>query len=159
MAHSDEDQSNPYAPSLTLESSPPGDVGVAHAKLVKDFRSQSLALGVLWVIFGLLCVGVLAALFGGAMPNMQGEAMGSAFAVILGVIAVGWLVSGVLALMKNIWGVYFGLVLSYLSLIGNVLQMSVCGIVILIVIAIQAHRVIGFANKMKSLGIPLNQKV
>ena len=61
--------------------------------------------------------------------------------------------------LKQIWAVYVGLVLSYISVIGNLININVCGLVILVVIIIQAHRVIGWSRELTARGIPLNTKV
>lgn len=159
MATPDEDSTNPYAPTTISESIADDEQIATNAKLVKDFRSQSLALGVLWILIASLCIG-LSLVFLNARSLMSGDAQTRfANATLLGGVGIAWLVSGTLALTKNIWGVYFGLVLSYLWLIGVVLQVNICAFVIVIIVLIQAHRVIGFANKMKKLGIPLTQRV
>ncbi|MCC6511526.1 MAG: hypothetical protein IT423_20675, partial [Pirellulaceae bacterium] len=155
---SDNDYQNPYAP---VEAST-ADVHLSgvDTKLIRDFRAQILALGVLWIVFGLAAMAIIPAALYGAFPGIDGDVTRIAILVaVVGSVALGWLVSGVAALCKLSWGVYLGLVFSYISLIGNLLQVSVCGVVILLVVIIQAHRVLGFAKQMKSQGIPLSTKL
>jgi hypothetical protein len=54
------------------------------------------------------------------------------------------------------WAVYTGLVLSYISLVGNLLQLNLCALAIVIAIIVQAHRVIGFASTIRAAGLPLD---
>ncbi len=161
MSNSFDDKTNPYAPTSSLGMPGSGTINESDAKLIKDFRSQILALGVLWIIFAILCVGLLFVVLSGSLGNQANlnDANQYVFAGLLGLVGVGWLVSGVMALMKSQAGVYIGLVLSYLSLIGNFINMNICGIVILILIVIQAHRVISFASKLRSRGYSLHQRV
>jgi hypothetical protein len=56
------------------------------------------------------------------------------------------------------WAVYVALILTYLSLLGQVLRFNVCTIAILIAVILQAHRVIGWANRMRAAGVPLTAK-
>ncbi len=132
-------------------------------ELVKSFRKQVHALGGIWIFFGSLCM-IFAFVFPsirpGNAPMQQEEALG--LAVIFGVLAAFWLTAGICACLKHLWAIYFGLVITYLSALGNVLNMvqgqppNLCGIGISVAIIIQAHRTITWARKMKRAGIPLD---
>jgi hypothetical protein len=76
--------------------------------------------------------------------------------VVFGGSSAVYLLLGIAACCKQIWAVYVGLVLTYLGLLGQLTQLNVCGLIITAVVLLQAHRVIGFAKKLKAAGIPLN---
>lgn len=145
---------NPYAPTATTEQ-PAVDMTEDHAKLVKDFRSQSLSLGVLWLIFGSFGLTLIGVAFAYGNPIFDSkDPIFMAFIATVTLFAVAWVVSGVLAVRRQLVGVYVGLGLTYLLLIPNLYLMNLCGIVILLVVLLQSHRVIGFARKMRELNIP-----
>lgn len=148
---------NPYAaPPITAEMPfDSGERSIAMTKIIKDFRSQSLALGVVWIIFGVIAVGLIA-LLSTTDALADREEGGPIFLAILAALGVLWFAAGIGTLMKQLWGVYIGLVMGYLSLIGNLLSFNLCALAITIFVLVQAHRVIGFARKMQAEGIPLN---
>jgi hypothetical protein len=155
---------NPYAAPQYAEgmSGAVGGRTAAQIKLIKDFRSQSLALGVAWCIFALLCLIGLAALvaFSGLAAGderMQAVPVGLLMG-ILGVCGVIWLVSGIFTLMKQTWGIWLGTIASGLSAVGNLLNFNLCGLAIAGILLWQGIRVIGFMNEMTRLGIPLDEK-
>lgn len=142
----------PIAPEMPFDS---GERSIAMTKIIKDFRAQSLALGVVWIIFGVLAAG-LTVLIGATDTLGDIENGGPIFLAILAIIAVIWFAAGIGTLMKQIWGVYIGLVMGYLSLVGNLMSFNLCALVITIFVLVQAHRVLGFARKMQAENIPLN---
>jgi hypothetical protein len=85
---------------------------------------------------------------------MEGPLLAAIFA-FLGLI---WVVVGILACLKKISAVRVGLVLSYVSVIGNLTNVNIITIVVLIVVIIQAHRVLAFAKKMNAADVPLDVK-
>jgi hypothetical protein len=126
-------------------------------KLIKTFREQIHALGALWVFGGVVC-GVFAAVgLGSSHANPLGD-LPRAFWAFTAIMAVLWLILGVQTLLKQMWAVYFGLVLSYLSLLGQVLTLNPCAAIIAIVIILQAHRVIGWANQILAAGESLSAR-
>lgn len=131
------------------------NVAAEHRETLKNFRQQIMALGVLWILFGVL----LLAAFGFLM-NAQNAALPMQFDGVLLVVVGGssavYLLLGLAACCKQIWAVYAGLVLTYVGLLGQLTQINVCGLIITAVILLQAHRVIGFARKLKAAGIPLS---
>ena len=130
-------------------------VAVEHRTTLKNFRQQILALGVLWILFGVL----LLAAFGFLM-NARNAALpmqlDGVLVVVFGGSSAVYLLLGIAACCKQIWADYAGLVLTYLGLLGQLTQLNVCGLIITAVVLLQAHRVLGFAKKLKAAGIPLN---
>jgi hypothetical protein len=57
-----------------------------------------------------------------------------------------------------LWAVYVGLALSYLSALGNLVNLNLCGLAIVVVAIVQAHRVISFAGQLNRAGIPLTTR-
>ncbi len=124
---------------------------------LERFRKEIHGLGGFWIFIGavalIVCVLVLAA----DAPNadMPPEAL-----VILIPLTILWLVIGVCTCLKQMWAVYTGLVMSYLSLVSNILtQINGCAIIMLVVAIIQAHRVIKWAGEFKEMGVPINTKL
>lgn len=148
---------NPYAPPQT-DPQPgwkPSEIDYRLQRTIRDFRSQMLALGVAWILLGVLAGGVGAYLLAnGPFGNLE--------QILLAIVAVSallWLTLGTFTCLKQMWAVYAGLVLSYISLVGNLLNLNVCAVIIVIAIIVQAHRVIGFASQIKAAGLPLDTKV
>lgn len=152
------DAPNPYQPpAIDVGSLPTGAAATPAAyKLVKDFRTQIHALGAFWIFIGGLALALVA--FAASLVD-PGESP-ALFMGILGGLGLVWLALGVLTCCKQIWAVYVGLVLSYLSLIGNLvtLNFNLCSLILLIAAIAQAHRVISWARQMTHMGIPLTTK-
>jgi hypothetical protein len=149
---------NPYEPPSEAAQlySPSYQAGnIEHFKLLKQFRQQIHALGGFWIFIGsttaAVCI-LLVVTNGDALGLRTG---GVAVMIITGVAAVIWFGIGIAACLKQMWAVYVGLGLSYLSVLGNLINLNVCSLVILAVVIIQAHRVIGFASRLRGLNIPL----
>lgn len=145
---------NPFAIPET-NSFAEANVATEHRETLKSFRQQILALGVLWILFGVLLLAALGFLMSARNAALPGQFDGILLGVIGGSSAV-YLLLGIAACCKQIWAVYAGLVLTYLGLFGQLTNLNVCGLIITAVILLQAHRVIGFAKKLKAAGIPLN---
>jgi hypothetical protein len=148
------DPVNPYAPP-TLDPKQadwqPSGISPILQRTIREFRQQSLALGAAWIILGMLAgiVGVVVA--GPLADQVDGVLLG--IVVVCGVL---WTTLGVFTCLRKMWAVYTGLVLSYISVVGNLLGLNLCALVILIVIIVQAHRVIGFARTIQRAGLSLN---
>ena len=133
--------------------------GAADRTMVRMFRQQIHALGALWIIIGSLSVAL-------AIVALQGNSgvaglVGNSDKIVLAIVfAAGaiWFVLGLLTCLKKIWAVYVGLVLSYLSLAGQALNVRIIGVVIMILVILQAHRVIGWSKQMRAAGVPLTAK-
>lgn len=131
--------------------------GRIDADLVKRFRREVHGLGGFWVFISVACAIVVIVLIvrgvgGGAA--IQGPALG----VIVALVFL-WGVIGVGTCMKKMWALYTGLAVSYVSLIGNLIALNLCGIAVLALVIVQAHRALGWAKKMEAAGIPLTTKV
>jgi hypothetical protein len=123
-------------------------------KDVKQFRAEIHALGGLWIFFG----GALLALAGISLF----AALEAEFDVELVVwagffvaVALPFLISGVATCWKQLWGVYVGLVMSYLmtviSLPGSLMMAAVFSVGIF-----GGHRIISWAKELRRKRIPLN---
>jgi hypothetical protein len=151
-------EQNPYqAPAVASFAVDPNSP-TANQLLLKKFRSQIHALGGFWII-----IGVLVGLAGGAITLLDVQrspdvAIGVALIAITGAFALFWITVGVLACRKAMPAVYVGLVCSYLALLAAVVGFSICPIVIFGAAILQAHRVIRWANDLKTTGIPLTMK-
>jgi hypothetical protein len=129
------------------------------SKLVKKFRDQIHALGALWIILGSVRVG----LSGAALVGAQGELnqwvglSHPALWIVLGIEGLIDISIGVLTCLKHLWAVYLGLVLTYLSLL-SLLVSNWCAALVIVIVILQAHRVIGWARQMRAAGVPLTAK-
>ena len=136
------------------------------AKLIRKFRGEIHALGAFWMLIGLLTLGLGAAIGTGVFGPVSGglgqvnEQRDAApiLAAVLFAIGALYLLVGLAACMKHLWAVYVGLVLSYLSLVGNLFSLNLCGIVILAIVILQGHRVVKWAGEMRRAGVPLTAK-
>jgi hypothetical protein len=152
---------NPYAsPSLPASPSFPDVSGGMDHRLqrtIRDFHNQSLALGVAWIVMALLALGLIAFAVGTTASQGQSPLLiAAAVVVVFGII---WITVGTFTCLKHLWAVYTGLVLSYISLVGNLLSLNLCAILILLAIIVQAHRVLGFAKQIQAAGLPLTTRV
>jgi Na+/melibiose symporter-like transporter len=125
---------------------------------LREFRTMIVALGVAWIV--LAAIGIALGVFlltasGNRELDPRPLTVISAIVLVIGVV---WLVLGVGACAKQIWSVYTGLVLCYVSALGNLFSFNVCAIVIMLVLILQAHRVIGLAGELKRAGIPLTMR-
>lgn len=124
-------------------------------KVLRDFRTQIVALGVVWLLLAGLVLGA-SAMLGGMLEG--DDSTDQIFLIVMGVCGLIWGTLGIGACLKQMWAVYAGLVLSYLSAAGNLPSLNLCPIIILAVVIIQAHRVIGFARELQRAGIPLTAR-
>jgi hypothetical protein len=130
-------------------------------------KKEMNALGVIWLAMGLLSAFGIGALI--AEGPIQVETKYAPIAAIYGVheprftiprpllfialgMSVGILLAGIGALAHSSTGVGIGLLLTYLSLIGNILTLNVCVAVLLIFIVVQGHRVLKTAADLKTAG-------
>jgi hypothetical protein len=148
---------NPYQSPQAVSGSiaTPSGANLRLVKVLKDFRSQSLALGVVWILLSGLALGA-GALLGRGLP--ADDAGSQIILILFGVFGLIWGDLGICTCLKQMWAVYAGLVLSYISVMGSLLSVNVCSLVLLAVIIIQAHRMIGFARELTRAGIPLTMR-
>src|SRR4051812_1723605 len=103
---------NPFQSPLMLAEAPLVQSDF-DPQLVAKFRSQIHALGGVWIFFGVVLIGIFAYLvFGSAVHGTRGDSL------TIFLIAVGgvWLGLGIATCLKQMWAVYIGLGLTYLSL-------------------------------------------
>jgi hypothetical protein len=121
--------------------------------MITKFRQQIHALGAFWII-----IGSAAGAAGLGIFRADTADNNVPIAAIMLVVGGGWIVVGILSCLKYVGAVYVGLVVSYISLLVQVLTFNICPIIILIVVILQAHRVIGWARQLRRAGIPLATK-
>lgn len=136
-----------------------------HSDILKKFKQQILALGVLWIILGLLNsgAGIAIIVLGGTQlqggqqfaPDPTQVAVFTVLGVISAIFGLTWLVVGVASLMKQIWAVWVGTVLSGIGIALSLLNLNCCLLLLLIATLFQGIRVIGFAGQLKKAGVPL----
>ncbi|HZL88544.1 MAG TPA: hypothetical protein VFB96_09250 [Pirellulaceae bacterium] len=157
MSFSEPPPINPYqAPSLSA-AMPVVDTRDAEVRAkIKKFRDQIHALGAFWIIIGGISLGLGIFLF----TTLEGARVEGApiLGAIVSVAGACWFGLGVATCLKQLWAVYIGLVLSYLSVLGNLVRLNVCSLIILAAVILQAHRVIGWARELQAAGIPLDAK-
>lgn len=133
--------------------------------LIRRFRREIHGLAGVWIFFSVVALGLGLAIMNNGVP--MGFGRGGA-AEILGLVILGlsvvWGACGFGAAYKQIWAVYLGLILGYISVVGNLISLgqggtNACGIIIQAFVIVQAHRVLGFAGKMKRAGVELTTKV
>ena len=152
---------NPYEPPREASQlySPVYQAGnIEHFKLLKQFRQQIHALGGFWIFIGSVAtaLSIFLATSAGNALGMRGENI--ILVAVVGVAGVIWFSVGVATCFKQMWAVYVGLGLSYLSVLGNLINLNICGLIILAAVILQAHRVLGFAKRLRFLGIPLTTR-
>jgi hypothetical protein len=150
---------NPYQAPLTTSPTtaiaPQGNTRLL--KVLKDFQSQIVALGGFWIIIGLVALGI-AGLAIGIFSEVKNPAAPVLLAILI-VQAVTFVALGILVCLKQMWAVYACLAFTYLSLINEVLQIlrgaGIIWLVILVIVILQAHRVLRWAGELTRAGIPL----
>lgn len=117
--------------------------------LARKFREQMLALGVLWILIGAGAAGLVWLVVQGNM-DLAWTLGGESRLLLIVTAALGgtWLVVGIFTCAKQMWAVYLGLLLSYLSLLGNLIRLNLCSIVVVALVILQAHRVIGWSRQL-----------
>jgi hypothetical protein len=156
MSLPDDPQINPYEPPAPIPAVIAGDADAAVKAKLKKFRDQIHALGAFWIIIGGIAAGV-----GVFLVTTLEEARIEGSPVVGAIVIVSggaWIDLGIATCLKQMWAVYIGLALSYLSVIGNLLRFNVCALIILAAVILQAHRVIGWARELRKMGIQLNAR-
>lgn len=121
-------------------------------RLLKDFRSQSLALGVLWLFLSTIIAITTTLII--ASSNLNYRVIGAAsFSSLIMALCAS---AGIGTLMKRSWGIYVGLTLAYILLVLSALELSVCGVIFVIAILIQSYRILNFMKELRQAGIPLS---
>ena len=128
-------------------------------KMIRQFREQTRSLGLVWIIFGGLNLAIAALAFTGNAQIRKLAGGQEVVFVFAGVFGSIWIICGILSLVKILPAIFVGLGLTYIAIALNVITLNICGIVIDIVIILQAHRVIRWASKMRQAGVPLDTKL
>jgi hypothetical protein len=121
------------------------------SEMIRRFRREVHALGGFWIFVGALFF--LAGLGAGELEDRFVDV--DTVRAIAFAIGFSMAFIGIMACMKQLWAIYTGLVASYFLLLVSVLGLAVCPLIIVIVVLVQAHRTIGWANRMRRAGIPL----
>jgi len=153
MSSSSRNSNNPYQSPAAADPFAPSLAGanLVTVKLLKDFRAQIHALGAFWIIIGLVAAGLgLMMIRGDNAPPV------TLFSLLFLGVGLAWFGLGIGTCLKQMWSVYVALVLSYLSLAVNLVSFNLCGLIIVAVVILQAHRVINWAKQLTAAGIPLN---
>ncbi len=129
-----------------------------HILLLKRFRQQMNALGAAWILFGSVGMVASAVMMTRSQNTRLSESVEFVVVILVAIISMVWFLLGVATCLKNSRAVYFGLGITYLSLLGNLMSFNICGLVIVILVIIQGHRVIGYSKTLLAAGIPLDSK-
>ena len=128
--------------------------GELDRQTISEFKSSVKTAGGIWLASGVLALGfIMLAMGGGKLPGIVGGLL-----VFVAMIAVVWIVIGGFAIARHMWAIWTGLVLSYLSLVGNVMSMAqgesggICGIAFVIISLVHGHRVIKHAKTIREAG-------
>ena len=135
---------NPYQAPTSVETNPEAVDSALNAAEEKKFNQQIVALGGFWIFIGLLAAGLAGVAVFSDGPPLPFSAIGFTVIGFLGVLLIG---IGVLTCMKKIAAVWIGLILSYVSIVGQLLLQNLCGLVIFVIVIAQAHRVISWSKK------------
>ena len=143
---------NPYASPREMDEPPSFSDGplasLRYRGTLQSFRTIMHILGGLWIAFASLVA--LAALF---LLPMQPDPL---FFVIMLIPIVLWGGLGTAVCFKQMWAVWTGLVLAYLTVVANLLQGNLCALILVVPAIILAHIAISKAGQLKRAGIPLN---
>ena len=143
----------PAEDSRTFETAPDG-----FTQLLKKFRQQITALGAVWIFFGGVGMVASGVMLMRSQTVQSNEDVGFVFGIVVAIISIVWFGLGIATCLKQMWAVYLGLGISYLSLLGNLTSLNICGLVIVVLVIIQGHRVIGYSKTLLAASIPLNSK-
>lgn len=127
-------------------------------RVINKFRAQIHALGLAWVIFGVLvtAAGVFVLLSANeGTPRLDQVKTSPYLAYLICCVGASWIAIGVLTCLKQMWSVYVGLVLTCAMLCSNLIELRVVWVMIEAAIIVQAHRILGYAKKLSAAGIAL----
>lgn len=130
--------------------------GELDRQTISEFKSSVKTAGGIWLASGIIALGFIMltmGMGGGRMLGMLGGLL-----VVVAMISVVWIVIGGFAIARHMWAIWTGLVLSYLSLVGNVMSMvqgdgsGVCPIAFVIISLVHGHRAIKHAKTIREAG-------
>lgn len=151
---------NPYAPPREVDEFPKFAAGsvssLRYRNTLRTFRTLMHVLGGFWIVMAIISLLATAFLATGIVD------LSDSFGVmIVGIVLFSgmlWFGLGVAVCLKQLWAVYVGLVLSYLSAISNLVQMNMCPLVLIVPFIVVAHFAIMKAGELRRAGIPLTAK-
>lgn len=122
---------------------------------IRKFRKEMHGVGGLWIFFGVVC-GLAGIVFIGNPPR----GADGTFGLVLLFLGALWGSAGVGTCAKQLWGLWMGLILCYLSLLGNLVRLpeSLCPLLFIIAALVQSHRCLSTAKKLRDAGIPLTER-
>ncbi|HYH66491.1 MAG TPA: hypothetical protein VD866_17490 [Urbifossiella sp.] len=127
-------------------------------KIIRKFREQIHALGAVWIILGGLAEGLVVVAQFVMKDAPRDIPLDSPFWLFVAAVGLGWFMLGVCTCLKQMWAVYGGLILSYMSFAGQLMNLNICAGIIVLLVILQAHRVIGWARQMREAGVPLDAR-
>ena len=147
---------NPYASPAEVAAAQTGAEFDDIKAGVQKFRDQIHALGVLWVIVGVCSIAFGVTILGsGQWPDSVAKWVWLGSAMTLGLAST---VFGVMACRKRLWAIRGGIAVTYIAILLQLVFANVCGVVLLVVPLIQAHRVLDWGKSMVAKGIPLDTR-
>ncbi len=144
----------PEEDSRVIENPP-----VEMTLVLMKFRQQMKSLGRGWILFG----GVGIVISGMTLLGLQDGSMNQDTQLVMIMIAIGLIsvvlfAAGIATCLMKLCAVYIGLGISYLGLLGSFSNFNIVPFLVLILVIIQAHRVIGYSKTLLTAGIPLDSK-
>lgn len=134
-------------------ASPPAE----DRELAKEFCDNCGTLGDIWIVSGLLLGAGGACNLVGTLD--RGVMLWGSIATSLGATLCAM---GGFVMTKRIWAVYLGLLFSYAVIFGLILRFPNPGVfflLLLVLVTIQAHRVVRSAERLRARGILLNARM
>lgn len=149
---------NPYqSPAMPADDGEMvGEIAVKDRLLLRKCQQQMVVLGVLWVMTGLLGLGISAIVL---IADTASEPQDFLFYAQVGVAfatSIVHLIVGVLTYFKQRSAVYLGLIMGYPTAFVNLLLLNLCPFSLLGIGLLLAHRVVRWAKELKARGIPLS---
>ena len=133
----------------------------------RTIRSLMNGVGGLWIFFGaLVLLGTIFLSSEAQRLRGRGGMDVEGLLIILGIVSLVWLTVGICACAKQMWAVYVGLVLSYIGIVGQVVNLvggqgggpgggagpQACGAIfavcLLVAGIVQSHRIISLSGQV-----------
>ncbi|HUE73781.1 MAG TPA: hypothetical protein VMP01_23075 [Pirellulaceae bacterium] len=166
MTSSDWPSINPYqAPAEVPPPTADNSLTDELRSTLAAFRQQIHAIGGAWIVFGVFLLMFVPTVSLGASPSRdaygnirEGNVVSLIAGIIVAALGIAWILAGIGTCWKSRPGAYVGLAISYFVLLGLLMIRDPCSSVILIIVLIQAHRVLRWAKQLTAAGIPLTAK-
>jgi hypothetical protein len=127
---------------------------------IAGFRQQIHALAAVWMFIGFVWFGLG---WTNLALELSSSIIGSIVCSLIAMLGLLLFAAGILAGLKSIIGVKVGLGFSYVSMVGSaaLLPMSlgvILPMVFILLVILQAHRVLRWSKELMAAGIPLTAK-